>query len=137
MATTPLRSKEMEYVYFLQAFSTRDHTLVPVAIDGKVLQEYAAEGAKLYRTKTAGQVRTAEWKLDFGILDEDGVINVTLGDIFRLPQSERERLAAHVVGGPYNARFLKLRMGGGACTDEGEIESWDGRMRSSSPATTG
>ncbi len=129
MATTPIRSKELEYVYFLQAFSTKDHTLMPVAIDGKVLEEYAEEGATLYRTRTAGQVRTAEWKLDFGILDDEGVINVTLGDLFRLPKKERERLAQYVAGQPLNARFLKLRMGGGACTDEGEIESWDGRMR--------
>ena len=129
MATTPIRSKELEYVYFLQAFSTKDHSLMPVAIDGKVLEEYAEEGATLYRTRTAGQVRTAEWKLDFGILDDEGVINVTLGDLFRLPKKERERLAQYVAGQPLNARFLKLRMGGGACTDEGEIESWDGRMR--------
>jgi len=129
VATTPIRSKELEYVYFLQAFSTKDHTLMPVAIDGKVLEEYAEEGATLYRTRTAGQVRTAEWKLDFGILDDEGVINVTLGDLFRLPKKERERLAQYVAGQPLNARFLKLRMGGGACTDEGEIESWDGRMR--------
>lgn len=129
MATTPVRSKELEYVYFLQAFATRDHTLIPVAIDGKVLETYASEGATLYRTKTSGQVKTAEWRLDFGILDEEGLINVTLGDVFKLPKKERERLAAHVVGQPLNARFLKLRMGGGACTDEGEIESWDGRMR--------
>jgi len=129
VATTPIRSKELEYVYFLQAFSTKDHSLMPVAIDGKVLEEYAEEGATLYRTRTAGQVRTAEWKLDFGILDDEGVINVTLGDLFRLPKKERERLAQYVAGQPLNARFLKLRMGGGACTDEGEIESWDGRMR--------
>lgn len=129
VATTPVRSKEIEYVYFLQAFSTKDHTLIPVVIDGSVLEEYAKEGAKLYRTKTSGQVRTKEWKLDFGILDDEGVITVTLGDLFRLPKKERERLAQHVADQPLNARFLKLRMGGGACTDEGEIETWDGRMR--------
>ena len=129
MATTPVRSKELEYVYYLQAFSTKDHTLIPIAIDAKVLEEYAGHGAKLYRTKTSGQVRTAEWRLDFGILDDEGVICVTLGDLFRLPKEERERLAEHVVSPPLNARFLKLKMGGGACTDEGEVETWDGRLR--------
>ena len=133
MATTPIRSKELEYVYLLQAFSTKDPTLIPISLDGRVLEEYAAEGATLYRTRTAGQVRTAEWKLDFGILDDEGIINVTLGDLFRLPKKERERLAAHVAGPALNARFLKLKMGGGACTDEGEIEPWDGRMRSAPP----
>lgn len=130
MATTPIRSKEMEFAYLLQVLAAKDHALFPVAIDASVLLEYAKEGATLYRTKTAGQVRTSEWKLDFGILDEEGVINVTLGDLFRLPKGERERLAAHLVTPPLNARFLKLRLGMGGCTDEGEIEAWDGRLRS-------
>lgn len=129
MATTPVRSKEMEYAYLLQVMAAKDHALLPIAVDAAVLLEYAKEGASLYRTKTAGQVRTSEWKLDFGILDREGLINVTLGDLFRLPKSERERLAAHIVSPPLNARFLKLRLGMGGCTDEGEIEAWDGQLR--------
>lgn len=130
MATTPIRSKEMEYAYLLHVLASKDYDMLPVAIDAAVLQEYAKEGATLYRTRTAGQVRMAEWKLDFGILDREGVINVTLGDLFRLPKSERERLAAHLVSPPLNARFLKMRLGMGACTDEGEVEPWDGKLRS-------
>lgn len=129
MATTPIRSREMEYAYFVHALSTRDASMMPVAIDASVLGEYAREGASLFRTRTAGQVRHAGWKLDFGILDADGLLTVTLGDLFALPKKERERLAEHVVAPPLNARFLKLRLGMGACTDEGEIESWDGSMR--------
>lgn len=129
VSLTPVRSKELENLYFIQALSTRDHSLIPLTIDGQVLEEYAAEGVSLYRTKTAGQARTREWSLGFGILDDEGVINVALGDLLRLPKKERERLAGYVVSAPLNARFLKTKLGGGACTDEGEIESWDGTMR--------
>lgn len=129
MATTPVRSKEMEYAYMLHVLSAKEYDMLPVAVDAAVLSEYAKEGAALYRTKTAGQVRTSEWKLDFGILDREGVINITLGDLFRLPRAERERLASYLVSPPLNARFLKMRLGMGACTDEGEIQPWDGQLR--------
>lgn len=127
-ASTPLRSEALEYACLVQSLATKDPSLMPVAVRASLLDEYVKEGCRLYRSRTAGQVHGDGWKLDFGILDAEGLLTLTWGDVARLPKKERERLASHVVIPPVNARFLKMRLGMGACTDEGEIRAWDGRL---------
>lgn len=126
MATTPIRSAAIEYTCISQALVAKDPTLIPLAIRPEILAAYTSDGLKLYRTRTAGQVHGDGWKLDFGILDDEALLTVTYGDVLRLPKKERERVAEHVVNPALNARFLKMRLGMGACTDEGEIRVWNG-----------
>lgn len=128
MSTTPLHSPELEYLAVSQVLVGKDPSLMPLAVRADLVEEYRKEGFALFRTRTAGQVRAQGWSLDFGILDEERLLTVTLGDLLRLPKKERERIAGYVLLPPVNARFLKLKLGAGACRDEGEIETWDGRF---------
>ncbi len=128
MSTTPIRSEALEYTCISQALVAKDPTLIPLALRPQILEEYHSAGLKLYRTRTAGQVHGDGWRLDVGILAEEGLLTVMLGDVLRLPKKERERVAGHVVTPALNARFLKMRLGMGACTDEGEITAWNGRV---------
>lgn len=133
MSSTPLHSPELEYLAVSQALAGKDPAALPLAVRADLLAEYSKEGLPLFRTRTAGLVRGEGWSLDFGILDEERLLTLTLGDLFRLPKKERERIAGYVLLPPVNARFLKMKLGAGACRDEGEIEAWDGRLGADAP----
>jgi len=128
--TTPVHSPELVVRYVEQALVNKDTGALPICFDIAVLEKYRAAGYTLFRTKSAGRVQSPEgWRLDFGIVDDAGVIHASATDVCKLPRAERQHFAAHVRMPPLNARFLKLHMGLGACVDEGDIEDWDGRPR--------
>jgi len=128
--TTPVHSPELVVRYVEQALVNKDTGALPICFDIAVLEKYRAAGYTLFRTKSAGRVQSPEgWRLDFGIVDDAGVIHASAADVCKLPRAERQHFAAHVRMPPLNARFLKLHMGLGACVDEGDIEDWDGRPR--------
>lgn len=128
--TTPVHSPELVVRYVEQALVNKDTGALPICFDIAVLEKYRAAGYTLFRTKSAGRVQSPEgWRLDFGIVDDAGVIHASAADVCKLPRAERQHFAAHVRIPPLNARFLKLHMGLGACVDEGDIEDWDGRPR--------
>ncbi|HET7560651.1 MAG TPA: hypothetical protein VFK80_11885 [Limnochordia bacterium] len=102
---------------------------MPLVFEMRVLEKYVQAGNVVYRTNSAGRVDAKVWRVDFGIVDVAGVIHAQAGDVFKLPQAEREHWAAHIAAPPLNARFLKMRLGLGACIDEGDIELWDGTPR--------
>ncbi|MBO8140641.1 MAG: hypothetical protein H0Z37_00500 [Firmicutes bacterium] len=128
--TTPVYSPELVIRYVEQALVAKDPGQLPICFDIGVLEKYREAGCTFIRTRSSGRVQSPEgWRLDFGIVDDAGVIHAAAADVLKLPRKERQHFAAHVRVPPLNARFLKMRMGLGACIDEGDIEEWDGRSR--------
>ncbi|OUM97049.1 MAG: hypothetical protein BAA04_06570 [Firmicutes bacterium ZCTH02-B6] len=129
--TTPVHSPELVLRFVERALVDKNPGALPICFDIAVLEKYREAGYTLFRTKSAGRVQAPEgWRLDFGIVDDAGVIHASAADVCKLPRAERQHFAAHVRTPPLNARFLKLHMGLGACVDEGDVEHWDGRPRS-------
>jgi len=128
--STPVHAPELIVRYVEQALVDKDPGALPICFDMAVLEKYRLAGCKLFRTRSAGRVQSPDgWRLDFGIVDDAGVIHAAARDVVKLPRGERQHFAAHVATAPLNARYLKMHMGLGACVDEGDIEDWDGRPR--------
>jgi hypothetical protein len=104
-----------------------DFGAAQVWFDQQVLDRYRAQaGSRVIRTNTAGRVRSsAGWTLDFGIADEDRLIHAAAVDLAqRLPGSERAHWVSHLVAPPVSRTFLTMRLGGGACIDDGDVRDW-------------
>lgn len=130
MTETPVHAPDMVMRYVEQALMNKDPGALPLCFDMVVLDKYREGGCTLLRTRNAGRVHSPEgWRLDFGIVDEAGIIHASAAAVLQLPRAERRHFAAHVRTAPLNGRFLKMHMGLGACVDEGDIETWDGRPR--------
>ncbi len=98
-----------------------------VWFDQHVLDRYrAAPGFRVLRTNSAGRVRSpAGWSLDFGIADADRLVHASAADLAqRVPADERRHWVGHVITPPMSRTFLLMRLGGGACIDDGEIRDW-------------
>lgn len=128
--TTPVHSPEMNERFYERAFLAKDEGTLPIAFRLEALERYREAGYTMYRTRSAGRVQSPDgWRLDFGIVDDAGVFHMAVRDVYKLPRAERQHLARYVAAPPLNGRYLKMHMGQGACVDEGDIESWDGRPR--------
>ncbi|HLY65689.1 MAG TPA: hypothetical protein VKU60_09150 [Chloroflexota bacterium] len=110
---------------FLKALNG-DFGRLQLWFDEHVLDMYRTQPAfRVLRTNTAGRVRSASWSLDFGIADEDRLIHASLMDLSqRLPEADRDHWAQHIHSPPASRNFLLMRLGGGACIDDGEIRDW-------------
>ena len=98
-----------------------------VWFDQRVLDRYRADaGFRVIRTNTVGQLRaSARWLLDFGIADDDRLIHASAADLAqRLPAPERQHWVDHLVTPPLSRNFLTMRLGAGACLDDGEVRDW-------------
>jgi hypothetical protein len=98
-----------------------------VWFDRRVLDRYQAQtGFRVIRTNTAGRLRApAGWSLDFGIADDDRLIHAAAADLAqRLPAPERQHWVGHLVTPPVSRNFLTMRLGAGACLDDGEVRDW-------------
>ncbi|HEU0166221.1 MAG TPA: hypothetical protein VFS62_00485 [Chloroflexota bacterium] len=118
---------ETEPVLVLNRVFRGDLGAAQLWFDQAVLDKYrAANGFRVIRTNTAGRVRSPNWSLDFGIAgDADALIHVAAKDLGeRLPETEREHWSQHVNGAPLSRNFLLMRIGGGACIDDGELRDW-------------
>lgn len=127
--TTAVNDRTLIVRHLKEALAAKDPSAAQVAFDMSVLDKYREAGATFIRTRSAGRLIVKDaWQMDFGIVDADGVIHTSFGDLVgKLPAAEREHWAEHVLAPPLNARFLKMRLGLGACIDEGDILTWDGR----------
>jgi hypothetical protein len=98
-----------------------------VWFDQRVLDRYRAQADfRVIRTNTVGQLRaSARWTLDFGIADEDRLIHASAADLAqRLPPPERQHWVSHLVTPPVSRNFLTMRLGAGACLDDGDVRDW-------------
>lgn len=125
---TPVHDVAMERRYLEKVLVEKDAGGAHVTFHVDVLNRYRDAGYTMYRTRNAGRVQAPEgWRLDFGIVDDAGVIHAALRDVLKLPRAERRHFAAYGLSAGMNARYLKMQMGLGACVDEGDIAAWDGR----------
>ena len=98
----------------------------------EVLDRYkGVPGCVIQRTDTVGRVRSASWRLDFGIagttVDGSGpaVIHASIGDLAeRLPEGERAHWAAHAWVPEASTNFLVMQATKGACIDDGDTRDW-------------
>jgi len=98
-----------------------------VWFDPHVLDRYRGQtGYRVIRTNTVGQLRAPErWTLDFGIADDDRLIHASAADLAqRLPPPERQHWVGHLVTPPVSRNFLTMRLGAGACMDDGDVRDW-------------
>src|SRR5919204_1240104 len=106
-----------------------------VWFDPRVLDRYRAQaGWRVLRTNTVGRLRSPDgWTLDFGIGDDDHIIHAAAADLVqRLPASERQHWAQHVVTPSVSRAFLTMRLAPGSCIDDGELRDF-----ASQPETQG
>ncbi len=106
-----------------------DFGAAQVWFDQRVLDRYRTQaGGQVIRTNSAGRVRSsAGWTLDFGIADDDRLIHASAADLAqRLPASERQHWVSQMVTPPVSRTFLIMRLGTGACIDDGEVRAWPG-----------
>lgn len=128
--TTPVYSPDLARKFYEKIFGEKDLASVPIVFSMEVLERYTQEpGHSLIRTRSAGRVQAPSWRVDFGILDAEGLIHAPAGEVMKLPAAERQHWAQFALANVLNARFLRMRLGLGACIDEGDIETWDGRPK--------
>ena len=102
--------------------------LAQVWFDQRVLDRYRQRaGWRVMRTNTVGRLRSPEgWQLDFGIGDGDRVIHTSAEDLVqRLPASERQHWAQHVVTPSTSRAFLTMRLAPGSCIDDGDLREFE------------
>jgi len=91
-----------------------------------VMDRYRAGGATLIRTRTVGRVSLpGRWSLDVGIAVGGAEVQVAFEDLLdRVPEAERPHWVEHLVVEPSSLNFLRMRLAGAACIDDGEAEPW-------------
>src|ERR1700687_283998 len=85
--------------------------------DQGVLDRYRAQaGWRVMRTNTVGRVKSPDgWSLDFGIGDGDALVHTSRVDLNqRLPASERQHWAQHVVTPAVSRAFVSMRLAPGS-----------------------
>jgi hypothetical protein len=95
--------------------------------DEHVLDRYRAQSDwRVMRTNTVGRVRSPEgWSIDFGIAQGDCVLHTSATELSqRLPVTERQHWAEHVVLPAASRNFLTMRLVPGSCIDDGDLRDW-------------
>ena len=103
-----------------------DPSGLPLHFEAAVLDRYRSlAGYSIIRTDTVGRLRKeGGWTLDFGIAPGETLLHVTLGDLQRLPEAEREHWSAFATALPSSRMFLQMRLAPGSCYDDGELRPW-------------
>lgn len=95
--------------------------------DEHVLDRYRGQaGWRVMRTNSVGRVRSPDgWTLDFGIASGDGLLHTSATELTqRLPASERQHWAQHVIVPATSRNFLTMRLAPGSCIDDGDLREW-------------
>jgi hypothetical protein len=95
--------------------------------DQHVLDRYRSQPAwRVMRTNTVGRLRSPDgWSLDFGIAEGDQIVHATLADLTqRLPATERQHWAQHLVTPAVSRTFVTMRLAPGSCIDDGDLRDF-------------
>jgi hypothetical protein len=95
--------------------------------DQHVLDRYRAQpGWRVMRTNTVGRLRSPEgWSLDFGIAEGEQIVHTSVADVTqRLPATERQHWAQHMVTPAVSRTFLTMRLAPGSCIDDGDLRDF-------------
>ncbi|MBM2826840.1 MAG: hypothetical protein HW403_904 [Dehalococcoidia bacterium] len=120
------RDPYVEVVY-KKLLESGDSNLVQLWFDATVLDKYRGVSSfSIIRTDTIGRIsRERTWSLDFGIAPDETLIHLSLSDLLqRLPESEREHWAGHIVTHPVSILFLQTRVAPTSCIDDGDLRQW-------------
>jgi hypothetical protein len=93
----------------------------------RVLDRYRAlPGWRVMRTNTVGRVSSPDgWSLDFGIAEGNDIVHTSLAEISqRLPTTERQHWATHLVTPAVSRTFMTMRLAPGSCIDDGELRDF-------------
>lgn len=109
-----------------RAFTANDPGRLLLRFRASVMDRYRERGATLIRTRTVGRVSfPGRWSLDVGITAGDAEVQVPFEDLLdRLPEAERPHWIEHLVIEPASFNFLRMRLAGAACIDDGEAGPW-------------
>jgi hypothetical protein len=95
--------------------------------DQHVLDRYRSQpDARVMRTNSVGRVRSPDgWSLDFGIAEGDHIVHATLADLTqRLPATERQHWAQHLLTPAVSRAFVTMRLAPGSCIDDGDLRDF-------------
>jgi hypothetical protein len=109
-----------------RALAARDPGRLLLRFDSSVVDTYRERGGRLIRTRSVGRITfPGRWSLDVGIAAGDAEVQVPAQDLLdRLPEEEYGHWADHLVAEPASLNFLRMRLAGAACIDDGEAEAW-------------
>jgi hypothetical protein len=95
--------------------------------DQHVLDKYRGQpGWRVIRTNTVGRVQSpVGWSLDFGIAEGEELVHTSVNDLAqRLPATERQHWAEHLLTPSVSRNFLTMRLAPGSCIDDGDLRDW-------------
>ena len=78
------------------------------------------------RTNSVGRLQSpAGWSLDFGIAEGEELVHTSVNDLAqRLPATERQHWAEHLLTPSVSRNFLTMRLAPGSCIDDGDLRDW-------------
>jgi hypothetical protein len=126
MSGTPPRVDPQRAALYLRVLGG-DLGAAQLWFDQRVLDRYRAQpGWRVMRTNSVGRVRSPEgWSLDFGIADGDRLVHTSASDVLqRLPATERQHWAQHVVTPEVSRNFITMRLAPGSCIDDGDLRDF-------------
>ena len=109
---------------YRRIFTAADPAQVQVRFDIALLARYREAGYVVKRTNTVGRVKAPTWSIDFGIGAAEATIHASVGDLFRLPEAERQHWALHVAQVDLSENYLKMMLHPGSCIDDGDTRDW-------------
>ena len=109
---------------YRRVLTNSDPEKVQVRFTVAVLDKYREAGQTIKRTNTVGRLSAASWTLNFGIGEDEQTIHACLGDLFRMPEAERQHWAMHVAQSDLSENYLKMLLHPGSCIDDGDTRDW-------------
>ena len=129
MSSTPPRADPQRAALYLRVLGG-DLGAAQLWFDPRVLDRYRAQpGWRVMRTNSVGRVRSPEgWSLDFGIAEGEALVHTSASDLVqRLPATERQHWAQHVVTPDVSRNFITMRLAPGSCIDDGDLRDFASR----------
>ncbi len=119
-------STQVLRVVVRRALAGGDPSGLHLHFDAAVIDRYREQSCfSLIRTDTVGRVKKeGGWTLDVGIAPDETLVHVTIGDLLRLPEVEREHWASFAAALPSSKMLLQMRLAPGSCFDDGDVRPW-------------
>lgn len=111
-------------VLYRRILTAADPAKVQLQFEAGVLARYREAGYQLKRTNSVGRVKAPAWTIDFGISSDESILHASLGDLFRLPEAERQHWAVHLLQPGLSENYLKMMLHPGSCIDDGDTRDW-------------
>ena len=127
MSATPVLGSDAQRLALCVRVLGGDLGVAQLWFDQRVLDRYRGQsGWRVMRTNSVGRVRSPDgWSVDFGIAEGEQLVHASLSDLTqRLPATERQHWAQHLLTPPVSRNFLTMRLAPGSCIDDGDLRDW-------------